>query len=388
MNIYYRFCFVLLLAIGINTFSQPIVKFAAIGDYGRWYTPGEALVSQMVHGWNPDFIITLGDNNYEYGADSTIDSNIGQFYHDYIYPYTGNFGQGAQFNKFFPALGNHDFYSDTARTYLNYFALPGNERYYDFIKGNCHFFVVNSDPIEPDGNTGTSAQAMWLKNKLAQSTSRFKIVYFHHPPYSSGQHGNNTDMLWKFKEWGVNVVLCGHEHNYERLVDNTGMTYFVNGLGGKDWRDFATVVPESRFRFTANYGAMLVTSYTDSINFKFIAYPDSIKDDTTFVFPPIGIEPISEVATEFKLEQNYPNPFNPVTKIRFQIPAFVETTRRVVSLIIYDVLGKEISTLVNDELNPGTYEVKWDASAYASGIYFYSLSSASGIITRKMILLK
>ncbi len=366
-----------------SSYSQPVTRFAAIGDYGRWYTDGEALVSQMVHSWNPDFIITLGDNNYEYGADSTIDSNIGQFYHDYIFPYNGNFGQGSPFNRFFPSLGNHDFYSDTARTYLNYFVLPGNERYYDYIRGNCHFFVINSDPIEPDGNTETSAQALWLKNKLAQSNARFKIVYFHHPPFSSGQHGNNADMNWKFKQWGATVVLCGHEHNYERLVDNTGMTYFINGLGGKDWREFATIVPESRVRFTGNYGAMLVTSYADSLNLKFIAYPDSVKDDTTIVLPPIGIHQISEVASEFRLEQNFPNPFNPVTHLKFQVADF-----GFVTLNIYDASGSLIELMINQQLQPGTYEVQWDASAYSSGIYFYSLSSSYATLTKKMILIK
>ena len=366
-----------------SSFSQPVTRFAAIGDYGRWYTDGEALVSQMVHSWNPDFIITLGDNNYEYGADSTIDSNIGQFYHDYIFPYNGNFGQGSPFNRFFPSLGNHDFYSDTARTYLNYFVLPGNERYYDYIKGNCHFFVINSDPIEPDGNTVISVQALWLKNKLAQSNARFKIVYFHHPPFSSGQHGNNADMNWKFKQWGATVVLCGHEHNYERLVDNTGMTYFINGLGGKDWREFATIVPESRIRYTGNYGAMLVTSYADSLNLKFITYPDSVKDDTTIVLPPIGIQPISEIASGFILEQNYPNPFNPTTGIRFRLP-----DNSPVNISVYDINSKLVEELVNKNLSAGNHTVEWNAVNCPSGIYFCKITAGSFADVKKMVLIK
>jgi hypothetical protein len=91
---------------------------------------------------------------------------------------------------------------------------------------------------------------------------------------------------------------------------------------------------------------------------------------------------------QFYLHQNYPNPFNPVTKIRFQIPAFVETTRRVVSLRIYDVLGKEIAVLVNEELKPGTYEVEWNASNFSSGVYFYSLSTGEFIQTKKMVVVK
>jgi len=104
---------------------------------------------------------------------------------------------------------------------------------------------------------------------------------------------------------------------------------------------------------------------------------------------PIGIQPIStEIPTKFELFQNYPNPFNPVTKIRFQIPAFVETTRRVVSLRIYDVLGKEISTLINEELKPGTYEIEWNAENIPSGVYFYSLITNEFTQTKKMVVLK
>jgi photosystem II stability/assembly factor-like uncharacterized protein len=103
----------------------------------------------------------------------------------------------------------------------------------------------------------------------------------------------------------------------------------------------------------------------------------------------IGIELVSaEIPRNYSLGQNYPNPFNPATKIRFQIPAFVETTRRVVSLRIYDILGKEISTLINEELKPGTYEVEWNAASYSSGVYFYSLMTNNFTQTKKMVVLK
>lgn len=374
---------IIMFAANTDLFSQSI-SFAAIGDYGRWYTEGESEVSRMVHAWSPDFIITLGDNNYEYGADSTIDSNIGQYYHDYIHPYNGIFGAGALFNKFFPALGNHDWITVNALPYLNYFTLPGNERYYDFIKGNCHFFVVDSDVNEPDGNTIASRQANWLRSGLSSSTARFKIVYFHHPPYSSGQHGNNTDMQWPFKEWGATIVLCGHEHNYERLVGNDGMTYFINGLGGKDWRDFGTIVPESRFRFTGNYGAMIMTSYSDSINIKFYAVPDSLKDDTTIILPPIGLIQVSNTIPDgFSLGQNYPNPFNPATNFEFRIAEF-----GFVMLTIYDATGSEVETLINEQLNAGTYKANWNASRFSGGIYFYKLTAGNFSEAKKMILIK
>ncbi len=103
----------------------------------------------------------------------------------------------------------------------------------------------------------------------------------------------------------------------------------------------------------------------------------------------IGITTIStELPTSFTLFQNYPNPFNPVTKIRFSIPYYAETTRRVVSLRIYDILGKEIAVLVNENLKPGIYEAEWNASDVSSGIYFYSLFTNNFTQTKKMVVLK
>ena len=102
----------------------------------------------------------------------------------------------------------------------------------------------------------------------------------------------------------------------------------------------------------------------------------------------IGIQQISsEIPDKFSLSQNYPNPFNPSTNINFSIPA-VETTRWVVSLLVYDITGREVATLVNQSLTPGTYSVNWDASNYPSGIYFYRLTSGDFSQTNKMILIK
>jgi len=86
----------------------------------------------------------------------------------------------------------------------------------------------------------------------------------------------------------------------------------------------------------------------------------------------IGIKPISnEIPEKFSLSQNYPNPFNPTTKIRFSILLVGAQYIEPVQLIIYDILGHEVATLVNENLQPGTYEVTWDASNYSSGIYYY-----------------
>jgi hypothetical protein len=98
----------------------------------------------------------------------------------------------------------------------------------------------------------------------------------------------------------------------------------------------------------------------------------------------IGIEPISnEIPNRYRLFQNYPNPFNPVTKIKFSVPKL-----NAVKLLIYDVLGKEIKTLVNEELKPGVYEIDFNASQYSSGVYFYRLVTGDFEETKKMLLIK
>jgi hypothetical protein len=113
--------------------------------------------------------------------------------------------------------------------------------------------------------------------------------------------------------------------------------------------------------------------------------------DLLILFTNDGIVKVEEenVPEEFVLYQNYPNPFNPSTKIKFTIP-LVETTRRVVftTLLVFDVLGNEIATLVNEEKSPGAYEVEFNGTGLTSGMYFYTLNVGSYSETKKMILLK
>lgn len=108
-----------------------------------------------------------------------------------------------------------------------------------------------------------------------------------------------------------------------------------------------------------------------------------------FTSEPIGIHPVStEIPKQFTLFQNYPNPFNSETKIRFEIPSVNQRNAFDTKLIIYNALGQEIVTLVNEQLQPGVYEVNWDASDFPSGIYFYELKTDDFTQTKKLVLLK
>ena len=125
-------------------------------------------------------------------------------------------------------------------------------------------------------------------------------------------------------------------------------------------------------------------------------YPGTInKNECSFAGPraslltsnaclPVGIIPISsEVPDNFVLNQNYPNPFNPSTNITFSIPK-----SSLVTLKVYDISGKEVSVLVNENLQSGTYNADWNASGFATGLYFYTIEADGFRQTRKMILTK
>jgi hypothetical protein len=249
--------------------DETLIHFAVIGDYGK-AGESEAAVAEMVLSWEPDFIITTGDNNYNHGEASTIDQNIGQYYQSYIYPYYGEYGEGAEeSNRFFPSLGNHDWETEGAQPYLDYFTLPGNERYYDFVEGPVHFFSIDSLANEPDGIDGDSVQAEWLREALADSTSAWQLVYMHVPPYSSGRHGSHPVMRWDYEAWGADAVLSGHDHTYERILID-GFPYFVNGVGGNGLYYFRDVwVEGSEVRYNTDFGAMLVEATADYITFEF-----------------------------------------------------------------------------------------------------------------------
>jgi tartrate-resistant acid phosphatase type 5 len=254
-------------------------RFAVLGDYGM-AGPNEERVASLVKSWYPDFILTTGDNNYPLGEQATIDVNIGQYFHEFIAPYTGSYGPGGTENRFFPSLGNHDWYTTGAAPYLEYFTLPGNERYYDVLWESVHVFSIDSDPNEPDGVTVDSAQARWLKARLAASPARWQVVYMHHPPYSSSSHhGSTPAMQWPYGEWGADLVLAGHDHTYERLVVGE-LPYVVIGLGGNNnIYAFGEPVEGSQFRYNASFGAALVQADRERLLFRFFDVDNALVDE-------------------------------------------------------------------------------------------------------------
>lgn len=242
--------------------QQPLVA-AIIGDYGTGATI-ETRVANRVHSWNPDLVLTVGDNNYPSGARSTINKNIVRDYGRYISP-------DPTENRFYPSLGNHDYGTRRATPYIEFFALPGNERWYSLSRGGVTFWIVDSVKY-------SSEQRDWLQSGIGASEACFDVVLFHHPPFSSGKHGGNVMMQEDWPAWGAELIITGHDHDYERLeVD--GLTYIVNGLGGKKPRAWGQIDPRSIFRYRDDNGALRLTVDGGVLTTEFIT-DDGVVIDT------------------------------------------------------------------------------------------------------------
>lgn len=199
--------------------TPEVVRFAAMGDNGTGEPPQYQVGQQMAvsHATFPfTFVIMLGDNLY--GSQRPQD-----FVNKFEAPYKALIDAKVDF---YASLGNHD---DTNQRLYTPFNM-GGKRYYTFKKGSVRFFALDSNYMDPP-------QLTWLEEQLKSSGSDWKIAYFHHPLYSSGMHGPQTDVRTVleplFVKYGVQAGFSGHEHFYQRMKPQSGITYFVSGAGGQ-----------------------------------------------------------------------------------------------------------------------------------------------------------
>ena len=208
------------------------LKFAVIGDSGRWSTEQRQTAAQLGterEGFPFDFVLMLGDNNY---GDGSPGSYVPRFEEPFKPLLDANV-------KFYAAVGNHD-----QGPQLNYplFNMSGH-RYYTFERtagvvppvvgdmGNrVRFFAVDTVNLDAE-------QMVWLDRELSESKADWKIVYMHHPLYSSGRYAFSSALLRRtleqtLIEHQVDVVFSGHEHLYERMRPQSGVMYFVSGAAG------------------------------------------------------------------------------------------------------------------------------------------------------------
>jgi hypothetical protein len=222
MHLKRSYLLLVILAVGLISESQDTLRFAIIGDTGTGGS-GEYQVAQKLTDSVKEFpfglVLMLGDNIY--GGETPSD-----FRNKFEKPYMGLLTAGV---KFYATLGNHD---EPPRQ-IDYKPFNmGGKRYYSFKpKADIRFFSLDSNYMDPE-------QLEWLEKELKASGSDWKIVFFHHPIYSSGEkHGSNVE-LRKILEPvmvrnGVDVVLTGHEHFYERIKPQMGIHYFIIGSSAK-----------------------------------------------------------------------------------------------------------------------------------------------------------
>ncbi|KOG42845.1 metallophosphoesterase family protein [Streptomyces varsoviensis] len=224
---------------------------------------------------NPAFVMTMGDNQYD-------DARLKDFqkYYDKTW--------GAFKDKTHPIAGNHETYDPDGalKGYKSYFgsiAYPKGKPYYSFDHQNWHFIALDSNSLDK------SEQINWLKADLAANSKKCVAAYWHHPLYSSGEHGNDpvSRPVWKMLlDAKAELVLNGHDHHYERFApqnadgkaDPNGLVELVGGMGGANPYKIEEVQPNSEKRLTKTFGVVKLNFTDDGYSWELIGTDGKTKD--------------------------------------------------------------------------------------------------------------
>ena len=232
-----------------NRRNRARTRIAIIGDSGSG-TSNQLAVAQQLASWKPHLMLHTGDVVYSRGEQENYNPR-----------FFGPYQNTLRSAPIFPSIGNHD--TGNINVYLENFILPssgsGTERYYSFNYGPIHFVALDSNlPYDP-----SSEQFSWLEADLDGTHNHWVIIYFHHPAFSSSHHGNTNTVISSlvplFERCRVDLVLNGHDHNYERFapinltgVQKRGVRYIVTGGGGRKLYSQTIEQEESKF-FLSQY---------------------------------------------------------------------------------------------------------------------------------------
>ncbi|AFZ36873.1 metallophosphoesterase [Stanieria cyanosphaera PCC 7437] len=217
---------------------KPRFRFVSLADVGMGNKGQYAVAQAMNCYWQQNafpLVLLAGDNIYPGGEIDKVKAVFEQ-------PYQSLLKQGVRFQA---VLGNHDIITNNGEDELRYQDYNMQGRYYTFTQDSVQFFALDTNDNAP-----WDEQLTWLEENLARSQSRWKIVYGHHPVYSSGLHGGsqflNDRLTPLFSRYQVQLYICGHDHNYERSKNIQGTTYIVCGAGAgtrpvsrSDWTAFS-----------------------------------------------------------------------------------------------------------------------------------------------------
>jgi hypothetical protein len=270
------------------------LRFTAVGDFGTGGLREQQVVDRLAQPGNAgELLLTLGDNAYSSGTE--------QEFQDRMFT-----PMAALLRKvpLFPSLGNHEYVTNQGQPYLDNFYLPannpaGSERYYSFDWGPVHFVALDSNcavGLASSDRCTLAAQKSWVAQDLAASQRPWKVAFFHHPPWSSGDHGSQLTMRREFgplfEQYGVDLVLTGHDHNYERSKPmkgdavapsgTRGIPYVVVGSGGANLRPFQDSQPGwTAYRNNTDAGYLEVAVSGGTLSARFLTPNGEVKDSFT-----------------------------------------------------------------------------------------------------------
>jgi predicted MPP superfamily phosphohydrolase len=247
--------------------EKSLFRFVSVADTGTGAKGQYEVAKAMTkyHSKNPYSLVVLaGDNIYNNGEIEKINAVFER-------PYAELLKKGVKFQA---CLGNHDIRTDNGNPQVKYAGFNMNGRYYTYTREQMQFFVLDTN-----GNADMKTQLVWLETELSKSKAAWKVVYGHHPIYSSGHYGDNQVFIESFtpifQKYNVQLYINGHEHNYERTKVINGTTYLVCGAGagtrpvGKNKR---TAYSAEKLSFAA------YDVYTDRIEVKGIGTDNKVFD--------------------------------------------------------------------------------------------------------------
>ena len=244
-------------ALTLLTTPQPATLVAA-GDISSCDTDGDSATAALVTKI-PGTVAVLGDAVYPNGTAE-------EFRKCYA-PTWGRFWRRTR-----PALGNHEYNTPGAAGALGYWRIPARG-YYSYELGAWHVVVLNSNCRPAGGCQRGSAQQRWLQDDLATHPTRCTLAYWHHPRWSSGPHGSDATIadLWAtLVQAHADVVLAGHDHDYERFVPIGGIRSFVVGTGGRSNYPILVRRPGSAAADWRTLGVLRLTLRADRFSWRFV----------------------------------------------------------------------------------------------------------------------
>jgi predicted phosphodiesterase len=382
-------------------------KFIVVGDF-HYYSPSPQFKESILYEITlaaieekVDFVFFVGDLVLtDYPEDSNVDSLLAdwKFVLDTLY---------AHGIRVYACRGNFEAYGQKTWNILfsGKYALPDNgpeeEKFYTYSFEYDDFLFLSLDQYVEYHKINQG----WLEEQLENNNKPIVFAASHEPAFKIYRSGlsafpDERNKFWEsFSMYNGKIYFCGHDHFYDHSVMLDGDNIPSNdahqidvGTGGggfypeSDYDGDNGNWQPTRIYHENSFGYVLVEvdennlrtiwkHRTEQFNFK------DGGDDYNYVITSVNSKNV--FPGKYALSQNFPNPFNPSTKIQYSIPQSAN-----VVINVFDILGKEIETLVNEEKPAGTYEVEFNAANLPSGVYFYSLKTGSYVKTKKMLLLK